>query len=65
MANDQRARFTETARAVGADDDEAAFRAKLATVARHKPKGEVPAAPPEPPGLVPGKRRRPATDHAE
>ena len=41
-ANDagQAQRFIETARALGADEDEAAFRAKLAVVARQKPKNE-------------------------
>ena len=31
-------RFIETARAIGAYEDEAAFKAKLAVVARQKPK---------------------------
>lgn len=39
---DQRARFTETARALGADEDEAAFKAKLAVIARQKLKNESP-----------------------
>ena len=30
-------RFIETARALGADEDEAAFKQKLAVIARHKP----------------------------
>ena len=34
----QRDRFIETARALGADEDEAAFKARLAVIARHKPK---------------------------
>lgn len=34
----QRDRFMETARAIGADEDEAAFKAKLAVIARQKPK---------------------------
>ena len=37
---EQSARFIETARALGADEDEAAFKAKLAVIARHKPKGK-------------------------
>lgn len=39
----QRSRFMETARALGADEDEAAFKAKLAVIARQKPKDEPPA----------------------
>lgn len=38
--SDQRDRFIETARRLGADEDEAAFKAKLAVIARQKPKGE-------------------------
>ncbi len=38
----QRDRFIETARAIGADEDEAAFKAKLAVIARQKPKSEKP-----------------------
>lgn len=34
----QRDRFIETARALGADEDEAAFKAKLAVIAKQKPK---------------------------
>lgn len=34
----QRDRFIETARKLGADEDEAAFKAKLAVIARQKPK---------------------------
>ncbi len=41
----QQARFMETARALGADEDEAAFKAKLAQIARQKPKGDVPEPP--------------------
>jgi len=41
-------RFTEAARQLGADEDEAAFKAKLAQIARQKPKGDVPPTP-EPP----------------
>ncbi|TCH98916.1 hypothetical protein EJV46_10200 [Roseococcus sp. SYP-B2431] len=33
-------RFAEAARALGADESEAAFREKLAAIARHKPEGE-------------------------
>ena len=40
----QRERFIDTARALGADEDEAAFKVKLAVIARQKPKDE-----PEPP----------------
>ncbi len=40
----QRDRFIETARALDADEDEEAFRAKLRTIAKQKPKD-----PPEPP----------------
>ncbi len=36
----QRDRFIETARALGSDEDEAAFKAKLAVIARQKPKEE-------------------------
>jgi hypothetical protein len=36
----QRTRFIETARAIGADEDEAAFKAKLGVIARQKPKDE-------------------------
>ena len=39
----QRDRFIETARALGADEDEAAFKAKLAVIARQKVKS-VPAS---------------------
>lgn len=38
-AIEQHARFIETARALGADEDEPAFEAKLAVIARQKPKG--------------------------
>lgn len=45
-ASSQRDRFIETARKLGADEDEAAFRAKLAVIARQKPKDEpVPSKP--------------------
>lgn len=43
--DDQRRRFEEAARAIGADENEAAFRAKLAVIARHKPKEDVPEPP--------------------
>lgn len=43
----QRDRFIETARALGADQDEAAFKANLAVIARHKPKAEDPESPAE------------------
>lgn len=46
-------RFIEAARQLGADEDEAAFKAKLAQIARQKPKGDVP----EP--LKPPKDRKP------
>jgi hypothetical protein len=36
----QAERFIETARALGADEDEAAFKAKLAQIARAAPKDE-------------------------
>lgn len=42
----QRDRFIETARALGADEDETAFKAKLAVIARQKPK-DVPEPPKE------------------
>ena len=41
----QRRRFEEAARQLGADEDEAAFKAKLAQIARQKPKGDVPEPP--------------------
>lgn len=44
----QRDRFTEAARQLGADEDEAAFKAKLALIARQKPKGEMPEPPVDP-----------------
>jgi hypothetical protein len=40
----QRERFIEAARELGADDDEATFKAKLAAIARQKPK-DKPEAP--------------------
>lgn len=49
-ASAQRDRFIETARHLGTDEDEAAFTAKLAQIARQKPKGDVlPKAEPIPP----------------
>ena len=41
----QRDRFIETARALGSDKDEAAFKAKLAVIARQKVKKEMPEPP--------------------
>lgn len=41
----QRDRFIEAARELGCDEDEAAFKAMLGKVARHKPKGDVPEPP--------------------
>ena len=41
---DQGSRFIEAARAIGADEDESAFKAKLAVIARQKPK-DVPPVP--------------------
>ena len=38
---DQRARFIEAARELGADEDEATFKAKLGVIARQKVKDEV------------------------
>lgn len=40
ITDDQAARFAEAARAAGADEDEAAFKAKLATIARQTPKDD-------------------------
>lgn len=37
-AKSQTDRFIETARQLGADENEAAFKAKLAVIARQKPK---------------------------
>lgn len=42
--SDQKIRFMEAARALGADEDEAAFKAKLATIAKQTPKDEPQAA---------------------
>ena len=41
----QRDRFIKAARELGCDEDEAAFKAKLAVIARQKPKDD--AEPPE------------------
>lgn len=41
----QQERFIEAARRLGADEDEAAFKAKLAVIARQKPKDEPPPNP--------------------
>ena len=40
-AKSQRERFIETAHAIGSDEDETAFKAKLAVIARQKPKDEM------------------------
>jgi len=59
----QARKFAETARALGADEDEAAFRAKLAVIARQKPKNASPPIPKltKAPGAAqpPKRRRRP------
>lgn len=46
---EQVARFVETARALGCDEDEAAFDEKLKVIARHKPtdKPETPQPAPK------------------
>jgi len=44
IPKDQIDRFREAARSLGADEDEAAFKAKLGVIARQKPK-EEPKAP--------------------
>lgn len=41
-APQQSARFIEAARQLGTDEDEATFKAKLAQIARQKPKEGVP-----------------------
>ena len=41
----QRDRFIEAARQRGTDEDEATFKAKLAQIARQKPKGDAPEPP--------------------
>ena len=52
-SREQRDRFIEAARELGADEDEAAFKAKLATIARQKPKDEPP------PAKAPARTKRP------
>lgn len=42
-AKDQRIRFVEAARHLGVDEDETAFKAKLAVIARQRPKDEPPS----------------------
>ncbi len=56
-AVDQAARFAEVARAIGADEDEAAFRAKLTLIARQQPKDDAPEPPVEQPTKPKRKRR--------
>lgn len=46
--NAQRQRFIETARELGADEDEAAFKERLAQIARQKPKDETAPTPAKP-----------------
>lgn len=46
-ARTQAERFVEAARRLGADEDEATFKAKLGVIARQKPKNEVPESPEE------------------
>ncbi len=41
----QRDRFIEAARQLGADEDEAAFKTKLALIAQQKPRADVPELP--------------------
>ncbi len=41
--NSQKQRFIEAARQLGADEDEAGFKAKLAVIARQKVKDEPPS----------------------
>ena len=43
---DQHGRFIETARALGCDEDEAAFDAKLKVIAQQKPKDDPASAKP-------------------
>ncbi len=43
-AAEQRAKFEETARALGCDEGAAAFRDKLRVIARQKPKAEPASA---------------------
>jgi hypothetical protein len=49
----QHDRFIEAARSIGADEDEAAFKAKLGVIARQKPKD-----PDSAPGKAPGNRKK-------
>lgn len=46
-AREQRNRFVDAARAAGANDDETAFKAKLAEIARQKPAAQSRPASPE------------------
>lgn len=46
MPQRQHGRFIEIARELGADENEAAFKAKLAEIARPKPVAEQQPAPP-------------------
>ncbi len=48
--SEQHARFIETARALGCDEDEAAFDEKLKAIARQKPKNDAKRAKPTKPG---------------
>ncbi len=41
----QAQKFIEAARELGADEDDATFKAKLAVIGRQKPKGDVPEPP--------------------
>ena len=43
---EQARRFVETARALDADESEAAFKAKLVNIARHRPQDEARPAKP-------------------
>ena len=43
--NDQIGQSIEAARQLGADEDETAFKAKLAQIAWQRPKGDVPEPP--------------------
>lgn len=55
----QSQRFIETARGLGCDEDEAAFRQRLRVIARQKPKDEPKSAKPAPPAR--GAKDKPAT----
>ncbi len=44
-SNAQHGRFTNAARQLGAHEDEAAFKAKLAQIARQKPRENPPKSP--------------------